>query len=226
MNEYTDYLLSLKDEKYGDFTYKLIPGSDRDKIIGVRMPLIRKYAKYIVKNCDYTDFINSLPHCFHEENLLHICIISLLKDYDKVTELTEKFLPYIDNWAVCDSFNPQCFKNNKQKLIENVTKWLDSDLLYTKRFAIDMLMNHFLDSDYNSEYLTLVASAEREDYYLKMAVAWFFATALSKQYDDAVIFIEEKKLEKWTHNKTIQKACESYRISEDKKDYLRTLKIR
>ena len=222
----TEYLFSLRDEKYRDFTAKLIPNIDRETIIGVRVPQIRQYAKRLVKENAYSDFLKELPHTCYEENQLHVCILSLLKNYGEVIALADEFLPYIDNWAVCDGFNPKCFAKNKEPLYGKITEWIKSEHIYTRRFAIDMLMGHFLDEDFSPEHLSLVAAANGEDYYLKMVVAWYFATALAKQYDSAVLFIENKVLDKWTHNKTIQKAIESYRISDETKEYLRSLKLK
>lgn len=226
MKSITDFLLLNKEEKYGDFTSKLIPEMPREKIIGVRMPVIRKYASELVKTGEYKEFVSCAKHDFHEENLLHVSILSVLKDYNEVLSLTEAFLPYIDNWAVCDSFKPKCFKKNLNKLYPEIMKWLESDLIYTKRFAVDMLMDYYLDEAFSSEHLSLVLKAQGEGYYLKMVIAWYYATALAKQYSEAVRILEDNKLEKWTHNKTIQKACESYRIDDETKAYLKTLKIK
>lgn len=226
MEEYTEHLFSLRDEKYRDFTSRLLPNIDKKFIIGVRIPLIRKYAKELYKSGEYPRFINTLPHTYYEENQLHSCIVSLIKDFDEAMRRTEEFLPYIDTWAVCDGFNPKCFKNNKDKLYEKIKEWIKSDGVYIKRFAIDMLMGYYLDDSFSTEHLSLVASAQGEDYYLKMAVAWYFATALAKQYDEAVVILENKSLDKWTHNMTIRKASESYRISDERKAYLKSLRIK
>lgn len=226
MSIYSDYLSALKDEKYRRFTAKLIPNINPDTIIGVRIPIIRKYAKELYKSGEYGEFLNTLPHTFYEENQLHICIISLIKDFDEAVEMVESFLPYIDNWAVCDGLNPKCFSKNKEVLCDRIKKWMKSEHIYTKRFAVDMLMSYFLDDDFSTEHLSLVASLQGEDYYLKMAIAWYFATALSKQYDAAVETLENHILDKWTHNKTIQKAVESYRINDKTKSYLKSLKIK
>lgn len=226
MNKQAEYLFSLREESYRAFTAKIVPGIEEKTIIGVRIPFLRKYAASLIKTGDYTEFLNSLPHTYYEENLLHALIISRIKDYDEVIRLTDIFLPYIDNWAVCDSFNPACFKRNKERLIADVERWLSDEHIYTRRFAVDMLMGHFLDDDFDERYLESVLEANSEDYYMKMVVAWYFATALAKQYNSAVRFIEERKLDKWTHNKTIQKANESLRIDTETKEYLKSLKIK
>lgn len=226
MNKYTDYLFSLRDDKYKAFNEKLIPNINADTIIGVRVPQLRRYAKELLKTGEYIDFINNLPHTYLEENQLHVFIVSQLKDYDEVIKRTEEFLPDIDNWAVCDGFNPKCFSKNKEKLYKKIKEWISSGHIYTRRFAIDMLMGYYLGDDFSAEHLSLVALSQGEDYYLKMVIAWYFATALAKQYDETIKIIEDKVLEKWIHNKTIQKAVESYRISEDKKAYLKRLKIK
>ena len=226
MNYIHDYLLLNKDEKYAAFTAKLIPNIDSKIIIGVRLPVLRAFAKELVKKGEYAEFLNTLPHTYHEENMLHVCILSVLKDFNEAIGYAEAFLPYIDNWAVCDSFNPKSFRKNKDELLVKIKEWIISDRIYTKRFAIDMLMSHFLEDDFDRSHLNLVSSADGDDYYLKMVVAWYFATALAKQYDEAIKFIENKSLEKWTHNKMIQKAIESYRITDEQKIYLRSLKIK
>lgn len=226
MNKYAEHLFELSDEKCRDFNAKLIPNISKETIIGVRIPLIRSYAKELVRNGDICDFLSDLPHTYYEENQLHVCIVSLLKDYDEVIELTEIFLPFVDNWAVCDGFNPKCFAKNKAGLYEKIKVWLKSEHIYTRRFAIDMLMGHYLDDDFEESHLSLVASAAGDEYYLNMAVAWYFATALSKQYDKTVGIIENRVLEKWTHNKSIQKAVESRCIDDETKLYLKSLKIK
>ncbi len=226
MNKYAKHLFELSDEKCREFNAKLIPNIDKKTIIGVKIPLIRNYAKELVRSGDFYDFLSSLPHTYYEENQLHVCIVSLLKNYDEVIELTEKFLPFVDNWAVCDGFNPKCFAKNKDRLYENIVRWINSEHIYTKRFAIDMLMGHYLGEAFDVSHLELVASATGEEYYLNMAVAWYFATALSKQYAEAVKVIENKTLARWTHNKAIQKAVESRCIDESTKQYLKSLKIK
>ena len=217
-------LLELSDEKYADFQAKLTPTIDRNKFIGVRVPEVRKLAKELYKTAQYEDFIKDLPHKYYDENMLHGLILSEYKDYDDCISEVERFLPYVDNWAVCDIMSPKCFKKNKDRLIAKITEWSGSDAVYTSRFGIEMLMSHYLDEDFKEEYLEIPAKVHLDDYYAKMMVAWFFATALAKQWDATIPYIEEARLEIWTHNKTIQKARESYRITDEQKNYLKTLK--
>jgi len=217
-------LFSLQDKEYMKFLSKLTPNVSEDTIIGVRIPEIRKLAKKLVRNNEYEDFLKELPHKYYDENLLHGAIISENKDFENCIELLDSFLPFVDNWAVCDTISPKIFKKHKKELIEKIKEWSQSDKTYTCRFGIEMLMTHFLDEDFKKEYLEMVANIHSEEYYVKMAVAWFFATALAKQWDYAVIYLENNRLDVWVHNKTIQKARESLRILEDKKGYLKGLK--
>ena len=217
-------LFSLQDKEYMKFLSKLTPNVPEDTIIGVRIPEIRKLAKKLVKNNEYEDFLKELPHKYYDENLLHGAIISENKDFENCIELLDNFLPFVDNWAVCDTISPKIFKKNKKELIEKIKEWSQSDKTYTCRFGVEMLMTHFLDEDFKKEYLEIVANIHSEEYYVKMVIAWFFATALTKQWDYAVIYLENNKLDVWVHNKTIQKARESLRILEDKKGYLKGLK--
>ena len=217
-------LFLLQDKEYMKFLSKLTPNVPEDTIIGVRIPEIRKLAKKLVRNNEYEDFLKELPHKYYDENLLHGAIISENKDFENCIELLDSFLPFVDNWAVCDTISPKIFKKHKKELIEKIKEWSQSDKTYTCRFGIEMLMTHFLDEDFKKEYLEMVANIHSEEYYVKMAVAWFFATALAKQWDYAVIYLENNKLDVWMHNKTIQKARESLRILEDKKGYLKGLK--
>ena len=217
-------LFSLQDKEYMKFLSKLTPNVSEDTIIGVRIPEIRKLAKKLVKNNEYEDFLKELPHKYYDENLLHGAIISENKDFENCIELLDNFLPFVDNWAVCDTISPKIFKKNKKELIEKIKEWSQSDKTYTCRFGVEMLMTHFLDEDFKKEYLEMVANIHSEEYYVKMVVAWFFATALAKQWDYAVIYLENNRLDVWVHNKTIQKARESLRILEDKKGYLKGLK--
>jgi hypothetical protein len=217
-------LFSLQDKEYMKFSSKLTPNVPEDTIIGVRIPEIRKLAKKLVRNNEYEDFLKELPHKYYDENLLHGAIISENKDFENCIELLDSFLPFVDNWAVCDTISPKIFKKHKKELIEKIKEWSQSDKTYTCRFGIEMLMTHFLDEDFKKEYLEMVANIHSEEYYVKMAVAWFFATALAKQWDYAVIYLENNRLDVWVHNKTIQKARESLRILEDKKGYLKGLK--
>ncbi len=221
----TQKFMEMQDLKYRDFTSPLIPNISKENMIGVRLPNIKKLAKELYKSGEYIDFINMLPHTYFEEYHLHSYILSEIKDFDIFIEEIEKLLPYIDNWSVCDSLRPKCFSKNKEKALIQIKKWLNSEHVYTKRFAIEMLMVHYLGDDFKTEYLELVSKTKGEDYYLKMMVAWYFATALAKQYDATLSYIENHAIEdNWTHNKAIQKALESYRVSEDKKTLLKTLK--
>ena len=217
-------LFSRQDKEYMKFLSKLTPNVSEDTIIGVRIPEIRKLAKKLVKNNEYEDFLKELPHKYYDENLLHGAIISENKDFENCIELLNSFLPFVDNWAVCDTISPKIFKKHKKELIEKIKEWSQSDKTYTCRFGVEMLMTHFLDKDFKKEYLEIVANIHSEEYYVKMVIAWFFATALTKQWDYAVIYLENNKLDVWVHNKTIQKARESLRILEDKKGYLKRLK--
>ena len=217
-------LFSLQDKEYMKFLSKLTPNVSEDTIIGVRIPKIRKLAKKLVKNNEYEDFLKELPHKYYDENLLHGAIISESKNFENCIKLLDNFLPFIDNWAVCDTISPKIFKKHKKELIEKIKEWSQSDKTYTCRFGVEMLMTHFLDEDFKKEYLEMVANIHSEEYYVKMVVAWFFATALAKQWDYAVIYLENNKLDVWVHNKTIQKARESLRISLEKKEYLKKLK--
>ncbi|MCR5342968.1 DNA alkylation repair protein [Butyrivibrio sp. XPD2002] len=226
VEEIREELFKLQDEKYRDFQVKLIPGKDTDTMIGVRTPDLRKYAKTLGKNDKIEDFLNNLPHKYFDEDQLHAFIISEMKDYGKCMEETEKFLPYVDNWATCDQMSPKIFKKHKTELLEAITEWIKSDKTYTIRFSIGMLMQHFMDEDFDVAYPEMVASVRSEEYYVNMMIAWYFATALAKQYETILPFIEGKKLDTWTHNKAIQKSVESYRITPEQKDYLRSLKIR
>ena len=226
MNKIQKELFYMQDKEYRDFQVKLIPGSSIDKMIGVRTPELRKYAKKIVKENNYESFLNSLPHEYFDENQLHAFILSELKDYEECMTAIKVFLPYVDNWATCDQMSPKVFKKHKEELLKEIKVWIKSKETYTIRFGIGMLMQYFLDEDFKKEYLDLVSKTKSKEYYVNMMIAWFFATALSKQYKETIPYIENNVLEKWTHNKTIQKAIESYRITEEQKEYLRSLKIK
>ena len=217
-------LFELQDVKYRDFQKKLIPTVDPDKIIGVRTPELRKLAKAVYKEADTAEFLAALPHEYFDENQLHAFILSEEKDYEKCIGLVEAFLPYIDNWATCDQMSPKVFKKHRDDLLLHVKKWLKSKETYTIRFAVGMLMEHFLDDEFDPVYPEMVARIRSEEYYVNMMKAWYFATALAKQYDAAITCLKEQKLDLWTHNKAIQKARESYRITPEQKEYLKTLK--
>lgn len=219
-----DRLYELEDKEYAAFQAKLTPGVPPESFIGVRVPMVRKLAKELIKANEYADFLQQLPHKFYDENMLHGLIISEIKNYDQCIAEVDKFLPYVDNWAVCDIMSPKIFKKNKEALLAKIVEWSGSEHLYTSRFGIEMLMSHYLDDDFKPEYLDIPASVHSEEYYLKMMIAWFFATALAKQWDVTIPYIENNKLDTWVHNKTIQKARESYRITDAQKEYLKTLK--
>lgn len=224
MNQILDKLFSLQDNQYASFQLKLIPGIKEDSVIGVRIPLLRDFAKQLVKDPAHEEFLKTLPHSYYDENILHGLLVSQIKDFDLCIACIESFLPYIDNWAVCDTISPKIFGRNREQLLHYIYKWIESKHVYTCRFGLRMLMNHFLDEDFRPEYLQVAASVRGEDYYIKMMVAWFFATALAKQWEATIPFIEQNKLEKWIHLKTIQKACESFRITPAQKQYLKTQK--
>lgn len=224
----TDGLFSLKDENYRRFHAKLIPDIPIDNIIGVRTPVLRKYAKEVAKLPEANIFLESLPHSYYEENNLHGALLSLLypKDIIAFMEQLERFLPYVDNWATCDMLSPKIFKKHLPYVYERVQKWLQSDAVYTIRFGIVTLLGFYLDNAFEPEMLQLVANVRSEEYYVNMAVAWYFSMALVKQYDATLPYIQNRVLEPWTHNKSIQKAIESRRIPQETKAYLRGLKIR
>lgn len=226
MKEIQEYLFEVRDKEYAAFHAKLVPTMASDKVIGVRTPLLRKYAKEICKMDCKEAFLGELPHDYFEENQLHAFIISEEKDYEKCLEELETFLPYIDNWATCDQLSPKVFKKHIEELEVQAYQWMASTETYIIRFGIGVLMQHFLDDQFRVEQAERIAAIRSEEYYVNMMVAWYFATALAKQYDQILPFIEERRMERWTHNKAIQKAIESYRIAPEQKDYLRTLKIK
>ena len=219
-------LFNLQDVKYRDFQSKLLPTVNPDTVIGVRTPALRAYAKTLIKREDIEEYLSVLPHEYFDENQLHGFIICEMKEYNRAIDYTDKFLPYIDNWATCDQLSPKIFKKYKNELLERINKWIESNKTYTVRFAIGMLMEHFLDKDFDISYPETVAKVQSDEYYVNMMIAWYFATALAKQYDSVIPFIEEKRLDEWTHNKTISKSVESNRIPEDRKKYLKSLKIK
>lgn len=218
-------LFNLEDITYKDFQSKLIPTVNPKTIIGVRSPALRKYAKEFAKTSEYLDYLHCVPHKYYEENNLHVFVIEGIKDFDLCVNEMESFLPYIDNWATCDSPSPKAFKKNPDKILPYLKKWIKSDKTFTIRFGVNMLMRLFLDERFLPEYPLLVSKIKSDEYYVNMMVAWYFATALAKQYDAIIPYIENKKLAPWTHNKTIQKAIESFRITDEQKAYLRTLKV-
>lgn len=222
MNNIVIKLFELQDKEYQKLQYKIIPNVDN--IIGVRTPELRKLAKQLIKENNYKSFLKNLPHKYFDENQLHAFIISEIRDYDECIKYISEFLPYIDNWATCDQMSPKILKKHKEELIKYIKLWIKSKKTYTIRFGIGMLMKYFLDENFNKTYLELVSKIISNEYYVNMMIAWFFATALAKQYEETIKYIENKNLDIWVHNKTIQKAIESYRIKESQKEYLRTLK--
>ena len=226
MTSLQERLFAMQDKQYAAFQSKLTPGVPPESFIGIRVPELRKFAKEFAKEVEVNDFVHQLPHKYYDENMLHSLLISQVKDYEEFIRLTDAFLPYVDNWAVCDIMSPKVFAKHKAALTEKIKIWSDSRHTFTCRFGIETLMTHYLDKDFKVEYLEIPASAKSEEYYVKMMVAWSFATALAKQWDATIPYIEQRRLAPWTHNKTIQKAIESYIISPEQKEYLRTLKIK
>ena len=219
-------LFENQDETYRQMQVKIIPSVSADSIIGVRTPKLREMAKKYKKAEDIDEFLEELPHKYFDENQLHAFILSESKEYEKCMAQTNAFLPYVDNWATCDQMSPKIFKKHREDLLKNIKKWIKSKETYTIRFGVGMLMEHFLNEDFNLSYPEMVAALRSEEYYVNMMIAWYFATALAKQYDAVLPFIEGKKLDVWTHNKAIQKSVESYRITPEQKEYLKSLKIK
>ena len=224
--EITARLFEMGEEKYGDFQASLMPGVPRERIIGVCTPSLRKYAAEIYGTDAARDFLASLPHKYYEENNLHAFLLEKTKDFDGAAAAVDAFLPFVDNWATCDSLSPKAFKGRAEELLPKIDGWLCSGRTYTVRFGIVMLMKHFLGENFSEEILARVAIIRSEEYYVNMAAAWFFAEALTKQYGAAVAYIDGGRLPVWVHNKAVQKACESFRVSEERKAYLRSLKIK
>ncbi len=225
-DEIREELFSLQDTAYRDFQSKILPTVDAKTAIGVRTPELRRLAKRLVKRDDIGLFLDDLPHTYFEENQLHAFIVSELRDYEACLQEVERFLPYVDNWATCDQMSPKVFRKHHAELLGPIRRWIASDATYTVRFGVGMLMEHYLDDDFDPDYLDTVAAVKSEEYYVRMMVAWYFATALAKQYDATIPYVESRRLEPWTHNKAIQKAIESRRISPETKDYLRGLKVK
>ena len=214
-------LFEVQDLKYKEFQAQLIPTIDAERIIGIRTPQLRKFAKQYAKTEEAEQFLKELPHTYYEENNLHMILLSGRKDYKECVKDVDKFLPYVDNWATCDLPAPKCFGKHKNELIVKIKEWIRSTHTYTIRYAIGMLMRFYLEEDFLPEYLELVANIESEEYYVNMMIAWYMATALVKQWKVTVPYIEERKLSSWVHRKTIQKAVESYRITKEQKEYLK-----
>lgn len=217
-------LQALKEKEYADFQAKLVPTIEPSIILGIRVPKLRALAKSYIRDQECQVFLDSLPHNYYDENMLHAILISEMKDYDKCINRLEAFLPYVDNWAVCDIMSPKLFKRYREDLMTRIKVWMASEETYTIRFGLGMLMTHFLDEDFRPEYLDMASSIRSDEYYVNMMIAWFFATALAKQWEVSLPYIEDKRLDDWTHKKAIQKARESLRISKEKKEYLKGLK--
>ena len=226
LNDIREALYELGDEKYRAFQDKLIPSVDPEAMIGVRTPALRSLAKRLYRAGETAEFLAALPHRYFDENQLHAFILSGMKDYESCIEGVCAFLPYVDNWATCDQMSPKVFKKHRPELLDSIKKWIRSVHTYTVRFAVGMLMQHYLDEDFDPAYPEMVAEVQSEEYYIRMMIAWYFATALAKQYEAVLPYIEERRLEPWRHNKTIQKAVESYRITQEQKEYLKSLKVR
>ena len=224
IDEIREELFRLRDEQYRDFQSRLIPGLAPESMIGVRTPALRSLAKELAKQEGIGEFLNDLPHRYFDENQLHAFLLSGMKNYDRCIAEVDRFLPFVDNWATCDQMSPGVFRKHRQELLVRIREWLSSGRTYTVRFAVGMLMEHFLDDAFDPAYPELVSAVRSEEYYVSMMVAWYFATALAKQYEQVLPFIENHRLESPTHNKAIQKALESRRITEAQKEYLKTLK--
>ena len=214
-------LFELQDLKYRDFHSKLMPETDTETVIGIRTPVLRKFAKEFAGTSEAEAFLRQLPHRYYEENNLHMMLITGIKDYEKCMEEIQRFLPCIDNWATCDYPAPKCFARHKDQVLEEAKRWISSGETYVIRYGIGMLMRLFLDEDFSSEYLEMAAAVQSQEYYVNMMIAWYFATALAKQWDATVPYIEQHKLSDWVHRKTVQKAVESYRITPEQKEYLK-----
>ncbi len=219
-------LFALQDLKYKDFQCGLMPTVAPERVIGVRTPELRKLAKELFKEPETAEFLKMLPHSYYEENNLHGFLVEQIRDYNAVVAAIDAFLPYVDNWATCDLMSPKVFKKHRQELLREIWRWMASDRTYTIRFGIGMLMAHFLDEDFAPEHPAWVAGIHSEEYYVNMMIAWYFATALAKQWDAVIPYIRQNRLDKWVHNKAIQKAVESYRITDEQKSYLRTLRVK
>ncbi len=221
MEEIQKQLFELQDMAYRDFHSRLMPDIDKETVIGIRVPMLRKYAKSIAGTELAEKFIKELPHCYYEENNLHMMLITGIKDYDRCLTEIERFLPYIDNWATCDFPAPKCFENHKEDLLPVIKRLIASSETYTIRYGIGMLMRLYLDADFDPEYVRIVAEVKSDKYYVNMMIAWYMATALAKQWDAVIPYIEEHRMSDWVHRKTIQKAVESYRITDEQKRYLK-----
>ncbi len=217
-------LIAVKDDAYREFQAKLVPNVPKETILGVRTPEMRKIAKEVFESGERDAFLSDLPHQYYEENLIHFFVLSMIKEFDACILGVEAFLPYVDCWPVSDQATPKAFRKNHERLLPYLKKWIASEHVYTARFGIRMLMNEFLDADFKPEYPELVASRQGEDYYLKMMIAWYFATALAKRYDETIPYFTDRRLDEWTHKKAIRKAVESFRVTDEHKEYLKSLR--
>ena len=227
MQEITEQLITMKDEVYKNFHGKLMPTINPDTILGVRVPLLRKFSNQLSKSFSKEEierFMSELPHRYYEENNIHAFLIEKINDYDECIAALDKFLPYVDNWATCDMMNPKIFKKNTHKLFDKIEEWMSSSHVYTIRFGIGMLMRFYLDDNFSTQYLDMVANIVSDEYYVNMMKAWFFATALAKQYEATLPYIQQNRLDIWSHNKAIQKSIESFRVSKEHKEKLRSYK--
>ena len=225
MTELQKRLFDLQDKEYKEFHQKLMPTVNPDCVIGIRTPVLRKFAKDFTKEDGAEKFLKSLPHKYYEENNLHAFLLMGEKDFDTALAKTEEFLPYIDNWATCDVFKPKVFAKNTDKLIGKIDEWIKSGKTYTVRYGTGLLMSYYLDENFKEEYAKTVSQIRSDEYYINMMTAWYFATALAKQYDAALDVLKKRSLSPWTHNKAIQKARESHRITTEQKEYLNSLKV-
>lgn len=214
----------MQDPVYRDFHSNLMPGIDKNTIIGIRTPQLRKFAKQLAQTEEAEQFLRRLPHQYYEENNLHMMLVAQIKDYERCLAEVERFLPYIDNWATCDLPVPKCFGKHKKELITVIRKWILSEKTYIVRYGIGLLLRLYLDADFDPAYLELVTAVRSEEYYVNMMIAWYLATALAKQWEATIPYLEERRLPEWVHRKTIQKAVESYRITKEQKEYLRSLR--
>lgn len=217
-------LVEVKDDAYREFQTRLVPNRLPETIVGVRTPEVRKIAKEVFESPERETFLSDVPHKYYEEDLIHFFVISMIRDFDECVQKVEGFLPYVDCWPVSDQATPRSFRKNHQKLLPYIRKWIASDHVYTARFGMRMLMNEFLDEDFREEYPALVAGKKSDEYYLKMMAAWYFATALAKRYEEVIPYFEERRLDEWVHMKAIQKAVESYRVTDEHKEYLKSLR--
>lgn len=219
-------LFSLADEAYKAFQQKLMPSVDPDTVIGIRTPELRRFAAKFAQTEEAKDFMANLPHTYYEENNLHAFLIEKITDFESAVTELNRFLPYVDNWATCDMMSPKIFSANKEKLLPVIERWISSSHTYMIRYGIVMIMKYFLDGEFSPRHLQKVADISSNEYYIEMAQAWYFAEALVKQYDHALPYLQKEWLSPFVHSKTISKACDSFRISDEKKKFLKTLRLK